>query len=264
MGGYRPAHQTQLDGSATQGEDCWVRTASMAVDFATYGGKVPSVKAIRDRADVPSGAGNTADQERAIESYDTPDETGGRQDLEYHRHVADPWGDLPVNPLTNAAKVVILSIDYGVVNAQKPVLSGDPNFDGNHSVIFAGSRVNGDGKTEVLCFDPLYDGRRSGIPQGPQWWPIWLAKEAAFGFAGEGKWTGGIIEHAYLLEPDEPDEPPPPTTEELYREALQQELTALREVVDRSEDRIATVEALLAPDTSQADAVVSSGVRAEA
>jgi hypothetical protein len=263
---YAPKHQKQLNGSSTAGEDCWVRSVSMAIDFATRGATVPSVDAIRNRAGVKSGSGNTADQEKAAESYNTPDETGGRDPVKYERHVADPWADQPVDAMKNAEKVVVLSIDYGVVNEQKPQLSGDPGFNGNHSVMFGATRTNGEtGNLEVKAFDSLYDGRRSGIPNGPQWWPVWLAREAAEAFAGAGKWTGGIIPTAWLLD-DAPEPEPPPSTDpdpQAMEDALLEERAALVQFVKDANARIAQVDAIIPPNTGQATATVSSGTSAE-
>jgi hypothetical protein len=261
---YQPKHQIQLNGSATASDDCWVRAVSMGVDFATYGSTVPTVQHIRNRAGVQSGAGNTADQKKASESYNTPDETGDREPVAFDRHVADAWQPegLPVDAMKNKNKMVVLSIDYGVVNEKKPNLSGDRNFNGGHSVIFGNTRTNGEtGNLEVKCFDSLYDGRRSEIPNGPQWWPMWLAKEAAAGFAGNGKWTGGIMPTSWLLDddPDEPEPEPEPDREAQMEQALYEERAALVQFVKDAEARIAYVDTLLPTNTAQATAVVNSG-----
>lgn len=47
--------------------------------------------------------------------------------------------------------------------------SGSPGFIGNHSVDLAGILEPPSGTERVLDLDPLYDGRRAGIPKGPQW-----------------------------------------------------------------------------------------------
>jgi hypothetical protein len=263
---YQPKHQKQLNGSSTAGEDCWVRSVSMAIDFATRGATVPSVDAIRNRAGVKSGSGNTADQEKAAESYNTPDETGGRDPVKYDRKVAAPWADLPVDAMKNAEKVVVLSLDYGVVNEQKPQLSGDPGFNGNHSIMFGVTRTNGEtGNLEVKAFDSLYDGRRSGIPNGPQWWPVWLAREACEAFAGAGKWTGGIIPTAWLLEDAPEPEPEPPAGPDpaAMEEALLEERAALTQLVKDANARLAHLDTIIPTNAAQASAVVSSGVSPE-
>lgn len=61
---------------------------------------------------------------------------------------------------------VTLLYDYGpVADAGK---SGSPGFRGSHSGEAVGIRTTSTG-TDWLMADPLYDGRRTGIPRGPQW-----------------------------------------------------------------------------------------------
>jgi hypothetical protein len=57
-------------------------------------------------------------------------------------------------------------------------LSGSPGFYGNHSVEFIGVRGSGS-NIEILVADPTYDGRKAGIPKGPQWIRIGVLKQAA-------------------------------------------------------------------------------------
>ena len=63
---------------------------------------------------------------------------------------------------------VQLAIDYGKFNDMQKRKTGDPNFRGGHSVGVMGERKK-NGVVEWLMFDPLDDGRRSGIPKGPRW-----------------------------------------------------------------------------------------------
>ena len=58
-------------------------------------------------------------------------------------------------------------IDYSPIAAAG--LSGSPGFYGNHSVPMFGTRTLPSGAIEWLDADPLYDGRRAGIPKGPKW-----------------------------------------------------------------------------------------------
>jgi hypothetical protein len=268
----------------------------MAVDAATRGGVRPSVEDIRTRARNPTGAGNTADQERAIESYDTPGETKGRKPLVYQRMLARPWADAQ-GPLDNADKAVIIAVSYRVVNEKAPHLSGDRAFMGNHSIMYLGSRVTANGHKEYLSYDSLYDGRRRGIPKGPQWVPAWLVRDAAAAFAGEGKWTGGIVPSSPLLHPaapaPRPTPPPHPapdpvpvplpgpepepeplpdpedpadvvSREDLMEAALNEERAALLAIIEGAEARIAVLDAINPPNLAQATAVVTEGQHTEA
>lgn len=60
---------------------------------------------------------------------------------------------------------VTVLLSYGPINA---TLSGSPGFRGNHSLVLNGIRGKAPYREARSC-DPLYDGRRSEIPKGPQW-----------------------------------------------------------------------------------------------
>ncbi len=47
--------------------------------------------------------------------------------------------------------------------------SGSPGFRGNHRYNLSGIRTTDAGRLQLKCADSLYDGRRAGIPRGPQW-----------------------------------------------------------------------------------------------
>ncbi len=68
---------------------------------------------------------------------------------------------------------VDLLVGYGPITDYK---SGSPGFRGNHRIVLVGR--NTDSRT-LLSADPLYDGRRSGIPKGPQWIPQSVIYKAA-------------------------------------------------------------------------------------
>jgi hypothetical protein len=275
---YQPKHQRQLNGTATAGEDCGVRSTSMAIDFATKGKTVPTVLALRTRMGVKAGSTTTADQKKGAESYDTKAETGGRKPIKANRQVGVPF-DTFVPALKNGNVAVVLSLSYKVVNNKKPNLSGDRAFNGSHSVMFLGSRTASGGGTEVLSWDSLYDGRRTGIPKGPQWWPLWLVEDACNAFAaaaGSGKATGLIIPTPALLSvpaptppptpepeppdlPDVPDLPNLPTKEQEMENALNEERTALVDFIVAAQLRIEDLDRINPPNTQQALAVVVDG-----
>lgn len=58
-------------------------------------------------------------------------------------------------------------IDYGPIDDAG--LSGSPGFRGSHSVPLFGTQARVGGGRNWLDGDPLYDGRRAGIPKGPKW-----------------------------------------------------------------------------------------------
>ena len=68
---------------------------------------------------------------------------------------------------------VDLLVGYGPINAYK---SGSPGFRGNHRIVLVGRDTD---RRLLLSADPLYDGRRSGIPRGQQWIPQQVIYQAA-------------------------------------------------------------------------------------
>lgn len=66
-----------------------------------------------------------------------------------------------------------LLVSYGPINNYK---SGSPGFTGNHRIMIVGIDT---GTNRLLSADPLYDGRRSGIPLGPKWIPRSIIWDAA-------------------------------------------------------------------------------------
>jgi hypothetical protein len=254
----------QLDGSADAGANCGMAAAAMAVNFATQGARKPTPTMMRKRAGAPSGPGratNTANQERAVESFDgkgehsgNSDSTGGREPLKYHRKLGQPWKVLQ-DALDTGTKVVNVQIDYDVVNSKWPSKSGDKNYTGDHSITLFGRRQTKTGMWELRSYDPLYDGRKAGVPKGPQWLPEWVIKMAAEKFAEDKDvFVGGVIPMSPKVQPEPPVITPPPVTppvdppvipsvdpgvpslEDRFREALE----AARALIDEALDPVET------------------------
>jgi hypothetical protein len=99
--------------------------------------------------------------------------------------------------------------------------SGSPGFVGNHSVEFSGIRGTGS-DIQFLDADPLYDGRRSGIPKGPQWISVALAKKAAGALVISGSTMARLYPgKVYVSFGTRAFTPPPPTvTFKLYPGAI--------------------------------------------
>lgn len=191
MAAYVPKLQAQLNGSKTAGEDCVVRASSTGVDWATLGHKVPTVSDFRKRARNASTGLTTEEAHRALVSYDSPAETGGRTDIAAYRFLRQPVGEL--RERVKAGKWAVLWLSYAVVNDRRPDLSGDPRFRGAHAVGVLGQRVR-EGVVEWRVWDSLADGRRRGIAKGPDWWPRWLVEAACAGFTkSSDTWTGVVI-----------------------------------------------------------------------
>lgn len=172
-----PELQPQLTGIPTEAADCGVRSVSMVIDWATRGQKVPSVKAIRKRmglSPIAAKATNPLDWDKAIKSYDTPAELAGK----YERLTGTPilagqWETI-VDHLDDG-KMVILAVDYGVLRRIARRKTGSPSFSGLHAIPFKGK----DTKGRTIDYDPLFDGRYQGCPDGPVKIPLSKVREAS-------------------------------------------------------------------------------------
>lgn len=88
----------------------------------------------------------------------------------------EPWTH--VLELLWAHRTVDILIRYAPID---DVLSGSPGFRGNHRGTLSGIRRLDNGRIQVRWADPLYDGRRLGIPRGPQWIDADIMRRAAGG-----------------------------------------------------------------------------------
>lgn len=172
---YHPKHQPQLGrgipvpGRSKGSRDCGPRTVQMGIAQLTRGQLVPSIADIRERMGKPGPqTTSTFDADRCVESYTVRVMAPlSRAGLDYIRFTGFRY--LPL--LRDAIKggdYVQFAIDYGVLNKRLRGRTGDPAFTGGHSVGVHGWRIR-DGKVQWQLFDPLDDGRRKGIPNGPRW-----------------------------------------------------------------------------------------------
>lgn len=172
---YRPTFRKQGDGSRCQWSNCGPASHAMAADRHRKGvdprnshGWKPMPAEIRNHI-TPNGCGGTSlDQnDRAvIHCYGV--------DMAIRYNI--PWASF--RSLIISGRGAVVSIWYGVV---PPKYDGSPGFNGGHA-IFVNERRASDGA--YLVYDPLYDGRRPGIPRGPQWWPGDLLRRAAEAYPG--------------------------------------------------------------------------------
>lgn len=180
---YLPKHQEQLGAGtpvpgATQGSmDCGPRAASVGVDDLTEGQKVPGMTEMRKRMGTPGAqTTNILDAQRGVESFKR---IKGRKPLKFLvRWTTDGLKDAVSNGHT-----VQVAIDYGVFNRLMQ-RTGDPNFNGGHSIYIAGQRRRG-GLLWWLLYDSLDDGRRPEIPEArARWVPASKVIKSAEAFAG--------------------------------------------------------------------------------
>ena len=163
---YLPKMQTQLGRGtpvpgATKGSvDCGPRAWQHVLDHASRGKKTPNIEPLREKA---GKAGpqqtNVWDAERAINAY---------QGVEYRRQT-----DIAkIKDAVKNGKAVHLCISYRVFNQQQAKhggKTGDPNFNGGHSVAVVDQKTTSDGVVKWMLYDSLDDARRKDIPLGPRW-----------------------------------------------------------------------------------------------
>lgn len=173
---YHPRHQPQLGrgtpvpGGTRGSRDCGPRTVQMGIDQLTRGELVPSIQEIRRRMHKPGAqTTNTSDADLCVESYGSEMARLDRRGLDYERY----RGTVFLPKLTDAVRAgdyIQVAMNYGAFNRAMRHRTGDPDFTGGHSVGVHGWKRSGSGQLWLL-FDPLNDGRRKGIPNGPTWVP---------------------------------------------------------------------------------------------
>ena len=195
---FRPKHRTQLWRPETGQFDCGPRTWQHGIDFARRSHDVPGIDRLRQWAGQPGAqTTNVYDADRVFE----------RMGLKYARKVNAEW-DVAVQAL-KSGKGLHLCVAYGVMTDLQRAKSGDKQFRGGHSIWVQEIRRTREGRRIVLDFDSLFDGRRSNIPEGPQWLRLSTLRAACAAFAGhEGRFWGGIVVGAQtgggpIADPDE-------------------------------------------------------------
>lgn len=176
---YRPTFRKQLDGSACQGANCGPAASAMAsqraregADPATAYGWPPTPPEVRRRI---QAVYNTGCKGTTFSQNENACATLYKVDLQPRYDV--PWSTF--RSLVIAGRGAVLAIQYSVIAPTR--FDACPGFVGGHSV-FVNERRSSDGA--FLVFDPLADGRRAGIPKGPQWWPASLVQKAAEAYPG--------------------------------------------------------------------------------
>ena len=158
---YLPKLQPQLGrgqpvpGRTRGSRDCGVRTVQMGIDALTHGRRRPGVMALRKRmrrtGPEPTNVNNA---KLAVESY-----KGLRYSIKRDQ--------ASVKQAVAHGRFVQCCVRYDVFT-QQGHKTGDPFFSGGHSIGVLGQRHH-HGVLEWRVFDPIMDGRRHGIDQGPVW-----------------------------------------------------------------------------------------------
>jgi hypothetical protein len=190
---YRPPFLKQLDGSTFAGTNCLMASTAMAI--------------IRDRRGVnPPGTAQWYPTPRYLR-YLSGDRSGGtnlaQASLLAQRYYGVSlqvryrysWTDFR-NRLKEG-RGVILQGQYDAWSRTK--WDGSGTFRGGHGVYVNEVRYNKTySRYEYLVYDPLWDGRRSGILKGPQWMPEYYLKKFAGALIVAGRRIGlGLTYCAY-------------------------------------------------------------------
>jgi len=171
---YRPPMIKQGDGSRCQWTNCNCASHAMAVMRHRLGmdphnehGWPSSPAEIRNRLGACGGT-NLPENDLAVQHL-----YGVNMDVRYNVPMAT------FRSLIISGRGAVVPIWYGIIAPTK--YDASPGFTGGHG-IYVNERRASDGAYYV--YDPLADGRRKGIPKGPQWWPASLLQRAAETYPG--------------------------------------------------------------------------------
>lgn len=234
----------QLDGSPNAGDNCGPASIASALRWATKHDVEPSPSAVRRQMDDPVGGTLMSDHRKAWGHYMTVAPSKGWTLTPMKYHADARWSEFAA--AFDGQHGATIAIDYSRVPRK---YKGDPLFNGFHSVFVAAKRTRAE-SVEYKVFDPLCDGRRPGIPQGPLWYPAAVLKQAAGGVAGDGKAMYNIVRRGEPVHEPEPD----PCMDDLEKanarideltEALGQCRTILEGFAEQTAAVLADLDALL-------------------
>jgi hypothetical protein len=172
----------QFDGSTFADTNCGAASEAMRVSSQQKG-----VRPSKGNPWFPTGRSirlETGDEKGGL----MPSQTTAASSREYGVSAASPRISTWTSVISRswAGYAVDLCISYGPIAAAGK--SGSPGFVGSHRVVIVGIRNWGTG-LQLLVADPLYDGRRAGIPMGPQWIASSVMKRAAGNLLIDGRST---------------------------------------------------------------------------
>jgi len=173
---YRPTFRKQGDGSRCQWSNCNCASHAMAADRHRKGvdpknshGWLPMPAEIRNRISPSSCGGTSLNQNDSACQYLYSVDMAVRYNV--------PWATF--RSLLISGRGAVVSIKYSVIAPTK--YDGSPGFYGNHAIFVNEYRAS---DNKYLVYDPLADGRRTGIPKGPNWWPAKLLRDAGYAYPG--------------------------------------------------------------------------------
>jgi hypothetical protein len=156
---------------ATDQVDCNVAQASQALELVT--GVQLDAKATRTFGQEATGPTGNVFARKAFMAQ------GLVAEIDYRMLWSAPTDD--VRNLLKLGWYVVLYVDYGIINAQAPQISGDKNFDGYHAIGLS-DWWRGKLGVSVHYHDPLADGRHPLTPKGVQVAKFSNIRDAAYGY----------------------------------------------------------------------------------
>ncbi len=169
---YLPSHRRQLGwNTPLDHSNCNPTSTGMLIDWETLGAYKPTPPEVR--AEMP-------DQDAGTNMFDSI-AAAAKWNVKIIRRVTD--FDTVLQSLENGRANIIFG-DYQEI---PDALSGQPSFDGNHSMIFFFYDVEMD---EIFGGDPLLSRRR--------WYPASVIRRYAAGWAGHGKIESGVAEKRFI------------------------------------------------------------------
>lgn len=153
---YRPARDDQLKTSyKTRAFNCGACATRVLIRRYSLGSLNPTIEGIRKGAGNPSSWFTAYDVAEALRYF------GVTVHAIYDRRDA-----YKLDSFANWLKAGNYGVALGDYEKVPNSLSGDPRFDGNHFVMLNQWQLPG-----PLLYDPVADGRRTGIPTSPVTWP---------------------------------------------------------------------------------------------
>jgi hypothetical protein len=174
----------QFDGSNLAGLNCNCAVGAMLVAWVTQGAHRPSAADVRRLVREPSGIAN-------VIGGTNPAQVAAALDRGWNVSL-DVRYRVPLADVVSRAQQAPVGLSIGYSPVAGTVHDACPGFRGNHEIaLFRG-----------LVFDPLADGRRHGIPDGPERWGDDLLRRACGALEiGNGKTLGEGFAYAMFAPP---------------------------------------------------------------
>lgn len=164
------------DGGVLGWSNCFCTCTAMQIAFETGNQKRPTGADVRFCCHNADGTRDVLGGTNAPENVAAAQRCWGVT-LDYRYMAFEDFWRLSTRP----DYALSVSISYAVISGTP--FDGSPGFRGNHQVLRSGG----------LVYDPLADGRRAGIPSGPQAWPKALLLRAAGRYASVGEGRAAVV-----------------------------------------------------------------------